>query len=343
MHDVPANGRKRGLLLACLGALNCLVVRDRPRQPEVEDLDAPGVVDHHVVGLEVAVNDPLSVGRHDCPGQLDRDRELLSEVESLFDDVGEPRPTDQLERQDVRLVPLDVLEDLTDVRVCDLGEDSGLPQKPRFRLRVEPVLGADRLERDLPFELLVVADVHLPHPTPAKEVQKRKRPTLVPIRLPMPSLPRRVAVRKAARYSRASSNTNEVQGRSALDRPRKSSGTGSRLLERAVERPFSSERPAKRPKSRHSRAWPENDKGSGSALSRLDEPSSQAEQRTFNPFSAPNCLRMYGLSRGSRAALKLPPYAPIGCQPPLSLHPHSPPQLPLHPYTGSDGVSACSG
>jgi hypothetical protein len=69
----------------------------------------------------------------------------------------------------VPLLALEVVVDLADVGVIELGQDAGFPKEARPRLRVQPSL-VDRLERDPSLELLVEADVDGAHPAPGQEI-----------------------------------------------------------------------------------------------------------------------------------------------------------------------------
>ena len=107
------------------------------RETEVEDLDAPRGRDHHVRGLQVAVNDPRLVRRFERRRDLPEDRERFAHRHrSLGDPLGERLALDELEGKHVRAPGrLDSI-DGRDVRVIERREESRLPLPAREPLRV---------------------------------------------------------------------------------------------------------------------------------------------------------------------------------------------------------------
>ena len=148
---------------------DCLGLLLDTGETEVEDLDLLGTGEHHVVRLQVAVNDPLPVRRHQDRSDLSGDPELLAVVKSTLHPLRKAPAGDQLEDEEIGLGSLDVLVDLTDVRMGELGEDAGLAEEAGFRHGVEAVLGADHLQGDLSFECLIVSGVDLSHPSRADQ------------------------------------------------------------------------------------------------------------------------------------------------------------------------------
>ena len=66
---------------------------------------------------------------------------------------------------------LDEVVDTADVRMIELGEDTGLAEEPRFRDGVEAVFGADGLHRDAALQRLVESRIHLAHAALTKRMQ----------------------------------------------------------------------------------------------------------------------------------------------------------------------------
>ena len=138
-------------------------------EPEVGDLRVSRFREQHVLGLQVAVNDPLLVrrgeARGDLPGQVQRSAEgqgaageLLPKAPSL-DDLGD-------EVEGLALVP-DV-EDGDDVRIGQRGGGPRLPLEPRDALGMAGEgLGKD-LDRDRSPEPRVPRAVDLAHPARAE-------------------------------------------------------------------------------------------------------------------------------------------------------------------------------
>ncbi len=133
-------------------------------QAEVEHLDAAVVGDHHVVGLEVAVHDPLLVGRVNRVGQRDRDVEEPVELETLLADApGRAFAVDQLHREEVDAVGLLDRVDRDDVRVVERRDGLRFALEPLQAITAPGQLRGQDLERHLPLELRVLGEVHLAH------------------------------------------------------------------------------------------------------------------------------------------------------------------------------------
>ena len=129
------------------------------RDAEVGDLHVPGVGDHDVAGLHVAVDDPLAVRRlerargADCDPHriVDRqraavaqDRRQVATVDELHDDVL------------LAIGPVGaVVVDADDVRVRQAAGRARLLLEARGEARVGPELGPQDLDRHLAVELLV--------------------------------------------------------------------------------------------------------------------------------------------------------------------------------------------
>jgi hypothetical protein len=135
---------------------------ERPREAEVENLGSPARRDHQVRGLQVAVDDSQGVRRDQDADDLFGEAHLRGAVEALADRLPERLSVDQLENEEVALRRLEVVVDLTDVRVFQLREDAGLAQESRPSTRVEVRL-PDGFQCHPPLQLFVVAEVDGPH------------------------------------------------------------------------------------------------------------------------------------------------------------------------------------
>src|SRR6185295_18669470 len=121
-------------------------------QPEVGELDAAGRVDEHVLGFDVAVDDPFLVGElqrlADVEGDLDR---AVGHDPLLAQDVAEADALDELHHEEHEVPFNAVVEEVDDVRVVQAGERSGLPveAEPEF------LLGRERAGQDLEGDVAV--------------------------------------------------------------------------------------------------------------------------------------------------------------------------------------------
>ncbi len=134
-------------------------------EPEVEDPDPALGVDHHVVGLEVAVGDAAVVGRAQGVGQRDGDLEELRQRHApLGDQLAETAPRDELHGEEVDAVGLLDRVEVDDVRVVQGGEGPGLALEAVQPLAVRRQLRRQDLERHLAPQLGVLGPVDHPHP-----------------------------------------------------------------------------------------------------------------------------------------------------------------------------------
>ena len=119
--------------------------------PEVGDLGAALVVDHHVLRLEVAVHDPALVreasAAQDLHREVDRDRLGSSGPRSRTTSLS-VRPVDVLHRDVVGAVPLAAVVDADDVRVLQPGGGRRLAAEALDELRVLGEAAVQQLERD---------------------------------------------------------------------------------------------------------------------------------------------------------------------------------------------------
>ena len=157
-------------------ALRRLVVAQL-REAEVEHLDPAVGREHHVLGLEVAVQDPLPVGRRDRVRERDREgQEALEREPVLRDGLGERRSLDVLHRDEADA--LDILERVQDddPGVAQLRHRPRLPLEPRELLLVGRHVPREDLEGDAPAELLVLGEVDLSHSARAERLHHAVRP-----------------------------------------------------------------------------------------------------------------------------------------------------------------------
>jgi hypothetical protein len=116
----PQDAPVRGELLLVEGA----------GDPEVRDLRRALLVHQDVLGLDVAVDDPLRVGGAERPGDLDRVGDRLGDRQPpvAADAVLERLALDVLEHDERAAVAvLAGVDDPDDVRVVELGDRAGLP------------------------------------------------------------------------------------------------------------------------------------------------------------------------------------------------------------------------
>ncbi len=81
---------------------------DDPGQAEVEHPDGPGAVEHEVARLDIAVDDPPSVGRLQAAGGLAHAIDRLADLHrpALCDDAVEVAPLDVVHDQEVHAAVL---------------------------------------------------------------------------------------------------------------------------------------------------------------------------------------------------------------------------------------------
>ena len=142
---------------------------------EVEDLDVPVLRDEDVLGLDVAVDDPLLVRRGKAVSDLDGvvdgllrrqgSAELFAErfaLQKLRDDEG------------ASLVRPDVVDD-EDVGVIELGGGAGFLLEAREAFGIRGEAGVDDLDRDVTAEPRVPRPVNLAHAARAERRQGSRR------------------------------------------------------------------------------------------------------------------------------------------------------------------------
>jgi hypothetical protein len=138
-------------------------------QAEVEDL-RPAVPGYEeVLGLQVAVNDALLVGRGEAAGDLDPEVDDLPRRQRS---PGEPYPQgfalEQLEDEVGRIALQTDVEHREDVGMADGSRCSSLVRKATHPCGLGSFLGSDDLDRDIAADPRVASAVHLSHPSRAE-------------------------------------------------------------------------------------------------------------------------------------------------------------------------------
>ena len=177
-------GRAQHLLVMSPGERG-VVLRHGERQPEVEDLDVPSLVDDQIGRFDVAVDEPLVV-------------RVLQAERRLADEIGRlpHRQRAVLLDPGVQILPLDVLhhdevdgagrvevEGAGDVRMVEPGGGLRLPLEPgQVGTLVDP-LHRQHLDRHLVVQGGVLGEINAAHAAGTEQTQKLVLPqheTLVP-------------------------------------------------------------------------------------------------------------------------------------------------------------------
>ena len=151
------------------------------RDAEVEDLDLPVAGQHQVLGLDVAVDHAVGVGRAhrahalgmgggqgletlagESPELLERDRPGHAGAQR--------RALDVLHDDEHVVVELEDVVDRRDPPVVDLAGAPGLAQHRGAPSRVLPLVGTQALERDAAMEQRVLGEQDLATPTAAEDL-----------------------------------------------------------------------------------------------------------------------------------------------------------------------------
>ena len=136
------------------------------RQAEVHHLDDPGLVDHHVVGLEVAVDEARPVGGGQSAARLAEHAQDLgprSQARVRLHPRAQRPASDELYRNEQALVVHAHVVHPHDVAVVEAREGLGLPLQAPARRSLVLAAGLEQLERDLAVEVGVVGGVDDPH------------------------------------------------------------------------------------------------------------------------------------------------------------------------------------
>ena len=117
------------------------------RQPEIRDAHPPLAIDHHVRGLQVAVQHALFVRRRESRAQLTRDldRPILREPSDPPQQRRQILPIDMLHRQEDRAVGFADVVDAADVAVRHLTRDAHFV----VELREADVVARHRFRKEL--------------------------------------------------------------------------------------------------------------------------------------------------------------------------------------------------
>jgi hypothetical protein len=148
------------------------------REPEVQHLDQPARGQHHVPGLEIAVDDPALVGG------LERFRDLGTDVERLGrlerparQPLAQRLPFHPLqhERERSALVLFEAVDD-GDVGVVERGEGERLAPEAHQAFGILRQPARQHLERHLAAQALVASERDFAHSARAKRAEQRVVP-----------------------------------------------------------------------------------------------------------------------------------------------------------------------
>ena len=123
------------------------------------------VVDDHVVGFEIAVDDAVAVGEARGLEDLDRDVDRAQLVDRRLapDQLLERATREVLHRDVVGVVVGAAVVDADDVRVLEAGGCLRLAPEPLDEARVLGEPAVEELQRDVAAELLVLRQEHVGH------------------------------------------------------------------------------------------------------------------------------------------------------------------------------------
>ena len=128
------------------------------------------VLDEHVLGLDVAMNDAIAVRVRERREELERQGggDLGRHRAALLQELAQGRAADELDDEVLLgLVGLADVEDLDDVRVAELGHRLRLGVEARDDLARIAQVGMDDLDGDLAPEAAIARAVHGRHPAVA--------------------------------------------------------------------------------------------------------------------------------------------------------------------------------
>ncbi|WAS90916.1 hypothetical protein O0S08_32405 [Nannocystis poenicansa] len=149
------------------------LARVQAGEAEVHDAHAAVFADHHVVGFEVAMDEPAVVRRRQPATGLQRDLEAHVDGRSMrAQPVAQRVADDQLHRQVDAALVLAGLVDRHDVRVGQAGQRLRLAQQAGL-CRGAGVGRAEQLERDAAPEQLVARQVDLAHAAASEHAEQR--------------------------------------------------------------------------------------------------------------------------------------------------------------------------
>ena len=128
---------------------------------EIGELCPSRTVDQHVLGLDVAVDDPRAVDRRQAAKQVERDPDGLVRRKRrlLADQALEVGAVDPLHDQVARVALLADVEDLDDVRVGDSRRGPRFPLEAGPVARVDEVFRSEELDRHATAEQIVLGQI----------------------------------------------------------------------------------------------------------------------------------------------------------------------------------------
>ena len=138
-------------------------------EAEVEHFDATVCGERDVGRLEIAMDDPLVVRRHQCVGNLSGDRQRFIDRNGAFGNALSQRlPFDELHHEELRAGCLLEAVQCGDMGVVERREQLGLALEAREPLGIGRERLRQDLQRDLTTELRVARAIHLTHPARAE-------------------------------------------------------------------------------------------------------------------------------------------------------------------------------
>jgi hypothetical protein len=133
-------------------------------QAEVDDLREAVGRDHHVLGLQVAVDDPNGVGLGQPLGDLRRNREhLLRRQRAACERLAKRLPLDELHRDVEAAFGFSNVVHRDDVRVVERRGGSGFPLEARHPVGIRRQAAGKHLDRHLATKPRIDRPVHLAH------------------------------------------------------------------------------------------------------------------------------------------------------------------------------------
>ena len=144
-------------------------LREAPGQPEVQHLDLPLRRELDVAGLQVAVDDPLSVRRFQGLRDLTADPQSFFERDrAAREPLRQRLSLDELQHEEARSARLFETVDRRDVRVIDGRQGARFALEPGQVLRVPRQRVGQNLDRHVAAQTGVSRALDLPHPSRAQ-------------------------------------------------------------------------------------------------------------------------------------------------------------------------------
>ena len=130
------------------------------------------VCDHHVRGLQIAVDDVFPMRRRQRVGQRNRDVEEARQREPVLRNLlVERAPLDELHRHEGNIIVFLDGENGDDVRVVECGDGPGFPSEARQTVCVSREGRRKNLQRHITIQFRVTRAVDLAHSTSAEQRQ----------------------------------------------------------------------------------------------------------------------------------------------------------------------------